>query len=255
MLSLFLAALPALQDADPLVVHAFVPLCDNRNQGIVRVPAHLGNGQDPAGNLYWGARYGLKTFFRKSPEWKEMPQVDRPADSSVLDRAVFLYEGPRRVLLIADAYDGAHMREALTNFLAAAAGRARVTVRLTLDGRTRSVAAGGGATLVAFTGHNGLMDVALESTPSRAPEGGPAGAVVLACKSASYFSGPLSRAGCPLLLGTRGLMAPEAYTLDAALRSWAAGENADAVRRAAAAAYARYQRCSPVAARRLFAAE
>ncbi|MGC6431949.1 MAG: hypothetical protein ACON5F_12965 [Jejuia sp.] len=36
-------------------IHVYVALCDNINQGIVPVPAKLGNGQDPKNNLYWGA--------------------------------------------------------------------------------------------------------------------------------------------------------------------------------------------------------
>jgi hypothetical protein len=51
---------------------------------------------------------------------------------------------------------------------------------------------------------------------------------------------------------TTGLMAPEAYTLAALLESWRRGEPANDTRRAAAAAYARYQRCRIAAARRLF---
>jgi hypothetical protein len=48
----------------PRVVHAFVALCDNKHQGIVPVPAILGNDDDPKNNLYWGAMYGVKTFFK-----------------------------------------------------------------------------------------------------------------------------------------------------------------------------------------------
>jgi hypothetical protein len=33
------------------VIHVLVALCDNENQGIVPVPAHLGNGEDPNRNL------------------------------------------------------------------------------------------------------------------------------------------------------------------------------------------------------------
>ena len=54
---------------------------------------------------------------------------------------------------------------------------------------------------------------------------------------------------------TYGLMAPEAYTLDAIIRSWAAGDNPDTVRLKAAQAYAKYQKCSLPAAKRLFGAE
>src|SRR5687768_2778496 len=41
------------------VVHVFVALCDNEYQGIVPVPARIGNGDDPDNNLYWGAAYGV----------------------------------------------------------------------------------------------------------------------------------------------------------------------------------------------------
>ena len=55
----------------------------------------------------------------------------------------------------------------------------------------------------------------------------------------------------PLLL-TTNLMAPEAYTLDAAVTTWAKGESSAKVRESAAAAYANYQKISVKAARGLF---
>jgi len=42
------------------VAHVIVALADNRFQGIVPVPAAIGNGDDPSRNLYWGAGYGLR---------------------------------------------------------------------------------------------------------------------------------------------------------------------------------------------------
>jgi hypothetical protein len=78
--------------------------------------------------------------------------------------------------------------------------------------------------------------------------------VVLACKSRAFFAEPLREAGCPPLVTTTGLMAPEAYTLDAIVRGWAGGDPPDRTRRAAARAYARYQRISVKAAERLFGA-
>jgi phage-related baseplate assembly protein len=48
-------------------------------------------------------------------------------------------------------------------------------------------------------------------------------------------------------------MAPEAYTLKSALDGWIAGENDEAIRRRAAQAYNRYQKCGELAASRLFA--
>jgi len=68
-------------------------------------------------------------------------------------------------------------------------------------------------------------------------------AIVLACVSASYF-GPILRArGAHPLLMTRSLMAPEAYTLDAALSRWLSGGTPGDVRSAAAAAYCLHQKC------------
>ncbi len=54
------------------------------------------------------------------------------------------------------------------------------------------------------------------------------------------------------LVLTTGFMAPEAYTLEAALRRFFGGGTAADVREAAAGAYASYQKCGLGAARRLF---
>src|SRR2546423_15071378 len=53
-------------------VHVFVALADNEHQGIVPIPARLGNGLDPAHNLYWGAAAGVKTFFIRSTDWAQV---------------------------------------------------------------------------------------------------------------------------------------------------------------------------------------
>jgi hypothetical protein len=70
------------------VIHVLVALCDNVNQGIVPVPAHLGNGEDPIRNLYWGAAYGVRTYFSKSPYWQKIAEIDTPRDI-ILQRLVF----------------------------------------------------------------------------------------------------------------------------------------------------------------------
>ncbi len=239
------------RDGARLTVHVFVPLCDNRNQGVVKVVASLGNGQDPTGNLYWGARYGVRTFLARSEDWEQLRGVRRPAEREILDRAAFRRRGGgREVLLVADAYDGAHMRLALTHFFAAAAGRRRDEA-VWRDGRA-GVARD--ADMVAFTGHNGLMDLRLDGFPRRAGTTGPDCAVVLACRSRDYFAEPLRLAGCRPLVTTSGLMAPEAYTLDAIVRSWAQGDTPPETRAAAAAAYSRYQKCPRTSALRLFVA-
>ena len=233
------------------VVHVFVALCDNDNQSIAPVPAALGDGQDPKGNLYWGAMYGVKTFFARSGHWTAV-SVARPVGEAILDRCVFRSRPDGGVYVVADAYDGARMKTALADFFSAAAGAKSVPVSASVAGRTLRLRAGADADMVCFVGHNGLMDVRLEQLPRRSGRRGPGRAVVLACKSDAYFTGPLKQAGCKPLITTSGLMAPEAYTLEAIIRSWSAGESPAKARQAAAGAYAKYQRCSLAAARRLF---
>ncbi len=239
------------------VVHVFVCLCDNANQGIVRVRAALGNGQDPKNNLYWGAMYGTKTFLSRSSHWRAVPggglTITRDVEDSaaVLDRAVFESTGGPKTYILAEAYDGAHMALALRRFIAASAGTLERTIAPASGADGITIQAGGKADLVCFGGPTGLMDAPLGIEPQPAAER-PAGAVVLACKSRDYFAAPLRAARCPRLILTTGFMAPEAYILDAVLRAWAANSPAGTIHLRAAEAYAKYQRCSISAAKRLF---
>lgn len=229
-------------------VHVFVALCDNASQGIVPVPAQLGNGDDPRNNLYWGAMYGVRTFLDKSEAWRLMrTETDPTAD--VLERCIFRH-ADRDLYLVADAYRGDRIRTCVEDFLKAAAGNGGGAVEC---GRDR-LGVRGAAELVAYVGHNGLMEFSL---PDPKPVAGatPRGAIVLACKSRPYFGPRLARIGCRPVLLTTCLMAPEAYTLVAGVEGWAGGEGAPQIRERAARAYDRYQKCGPSAAKRLFHAE
>ncbi len=239
------------QSRDYKIVHVFVALCDNRHQGIAPVPASLGNGQDPRNNLYWGAMYGVKTFLTRSPHWEALGGFTKPTSNAILDRCVFRSTGSDRVVyVVADAYDGARMKTTLSDFFDAAAGL-NVTEVVGSDGQVR-FQAGGYSDVVCFVGHNGLMDVRLSEFPENHGGTNPACAIVLACKSNSYFVAPLQKAKCKPLITTAGNMAPEAYTLDAIIRSWSAGENPSTTRQKAADAYAKYQKCNRQAAMQLF---
>jgi hypothetical protein len=87
------------------VVHVFVALADNQHQGIIPVPARPGNGRDPANNLYWGAAFGVKSFFRASSDWRLLTCAPGP-EPVVLERCVFHRHDPDAIL-VADAYGGA----------------------------------------------------------------------------------------------------------------------------------------------------
>jgi hypothetical protein len=104
----------------PRTIHVFVTLADNANQGIVPVPAKLGNGEDAERNLYWGSAFGVKTFFSRSTKWKLLSSGEKPK-YEVLERCVFKYR-TANVYLVADAYRGREIQTAILNFLDAARG-------------------------------------------------------------------------------------------------------------------------------------
>ena len=229
----------------PKCIHVIVALCDNESQGIVPVPKILGNGDDPTNNLYWGALYGVKTHFRKSGDWTLLSSIKNPA-KSVLERCIFRHKASKAIL-VADAYRGSRIKQAVNGYLDAAAGNTSETLKI--DGQ--AITLHGGAQLIAYVGHNGLMDFTLAAKPRKS--GRPScDAIVLACMSKQYFAERLSKLKARATLLTTGLMAPEAYTLKDALDGWLAGESRAQIKARAAAAYAKYQKCSLKAATNLF---
>jgi hypothetical protein len=227
------------------VIHVLVALCDNQYQGIVPVPARIGNGDDAASNLYWGAGFGVKSFFKKAGEWKLVLDQQNPAPA-VLERLVFKHRD-KDVYLVADAYRGREIKQCTIDFLRIAAGLGAQQVSV----ENTAIYAGGSADLVAYIGHDGLMDFSLDELPQRADDRR-RDALVLACISKSYFAGPLRKTGAHPLVWTTGLMAPEAYVLKAALDGWILKEDGEKIRRRAAEAYNTYQRCGLRAAMNLF---
>jgi hypothetical protein len=235
-------------------VHVFVALADNAHQGIVPVPAVLGNGDDPARNLYWGAAFGVRTYFRRDSEWQEIAVTENP-NPFIIERSLF-FQARSNTYLIADAYRGREIKRAISDFFQAAAGLDPDIGEIKTKGSGKVIRLAGKPALVVYVGHDGLMDFTLAKTFQGAPQGTDGEkreAIVLACASKSYFASGLRPTAAQPLLWTTGLLAPEAYTLKAALDGWTAGESAQEIRGRAAAAYAKYQKCGTTAARRLFA--
>jgi hypothetical protein len=228
----------------------FVALADNQHQGIVPVPPALGNGNDPQRNLYWGAAYGVKIFFKASEEWQLLSCGRGPKDA-ILERCLFKNRNAD-VYLVADAYQGSEIKSAVTDFLSAAAGKTSQDILAKVNAADVSIAAGGAADLLAYVGHDAFMD--FQIVPIAGAKGNkPRRTIILACASRAFFSPYVRQTGAEPLLWTTGLMAPEAYTLKAALTGWIASEDDEAIRHRAAAAYDKYQKCGPRAALRLFA--
>jgi hypothetical protein len=243
-------AIPSVAKPSPRIVHVFVALADNQHQGIIPVPPALGNGQDPQRNLYWGAAYGVKTYFRASQDW-ELVWSGRGTKDAILERCVF-NSRLNDVYLIADAYEGSQIKLAVTDFLSSAAGVAREKVSFKIRSEEVSMAIAGDANLVVYVGHDAFMD--FQIPPISGTRGQkPRQTIILACASKSFFAPYIRQTGAEPLLWTTGLMAPEAYTLKAALDGWIAHEDDEAIRQRAAQAYDKYQKCGARAALRLFA--
>jgi hypothetical protein len=230
-------------------VRVFVALADNAHQGIVPVPAALGNGDDPARNLYWGAAYGVRTYFRKSAEWKEIAVLQNPS-TSVLERAVF-YNAGQNAYLVADAYRGREIKGTIVDFFRAAAGLNKETAIRVQGVNGTEVEISLQPDLAVYVGHDGLMDFALEKK-FQGEATGVREVIVLACASKAYFGPTLRPTRARPILWTTGLMAPEAYTLKDALDGWMARETTEQIRERAARVYAKYQKISLNAALRLF---
>lgn len=226
------------------VIHILVALCDNENQGIVPVPAFLGNGEDTVRNLYWGAAYGVKTYFGKSQNWQKLATIANPKEG-VLERIIFKHK-TQNVYLIADAYRGSKMKETINDFFSAVSGEKLENVAV----NNQTIQVLGSANVVAFVGHNGLMDFQLEKEIVKKDDA-ERDAIVLACASRNYFAEHLKKTSAKPLLWTSNLMAPEAYILHDALEGWIRGETASQVQTRAASAYAKFQRISVKSASRL----
>ena len=224
-------------------IHIFVALCDNDNQGIVPVSKTLGDGQNPKTNLYWGALYGVKTHFKRSADWTLL-ETTPSGNPKILERALFKHKETNTYLL-AEAYDGRYIKQTTTDFLKAASGLHPSTISTAAG----TLSFGGGADLVGYVGHDGLMEFDLNISLTKNTN--PKDAIILACISKEYFKPYLSQTGANPLVWTTALMAPEAYTLKAALDGWVLNENVIAIRERAAQAYHKYQKCGVKGARRL----
>jgi hypothetical protein len=231
MISRFLACILLIASAHGAEkrIAVFVGLCDNATQGIVKVGAKIGDGDKPDDNLYWGCSDGLKSYFKASRRWKLEKREAPTGDERILERLTFRHVSGDAVL-VAEAWRGSKLKDC---YLA--------SEQAMLSGKHD---------LVAFIGHNVLMDTAIEAPGRKAA--GKTDAIVLGCLSDRYFRARLENAGVRPVLLTTQLMYPGAFILHDALEPWLAGKDRKALRTAAGAAYARNQKIKVAAATGVF---
>ncbi len=231
-------------DKNTQTIHVLVALCDNKYQGIVPVPEKIGNGQDPDQNLYWGAAYGIKTYFKKSKEWKFLKSEKK--DSIRMERLIFQHTSKKNYYLVADAYDGEYIKNCTKDFFYSSSGQ----MKDVLSVNSTKIGLYGNAKLVSYVGHDGLMDFQLSESFKNTDEK-TRDCIILACYSKKFFSPLLRETKANPLVWTSHLMAPEAYILHDALTGYINNESGEQIRSRAALAYSKYQKCSVKAARNL----
>ena len=235
-----------IENKDTLFIHVMIPLCDNKNQGIVPVPSHLGDGMDPNSNLYWGAMYGFKSYFKRS-DWN-LIHSEKKVNNDILERVIFVKKLPESsaVIIIADAYRGDRMKELLVDYLDAIAGKKKEEYRA-LNSRFSIYS---NADLTLFNGHNGLMDYKIDriSTNDLIIRE----TAVIGCISYEYFRPHLLAGyGYPILT-TSNLMAPEAYVAEGLINAWIELKSETEIRTTVGQAYNKYQKCGISGATNLF---
>jgi hypothetical protein len=187
----------------------------------------------------------VKTFLKKQTDWQLVQVIDTPR-TDILQRLLFKSRSAD-AFLIADAYDGAYIRQTVMDFLNYAAGFEKQAIEMNSD----TIEFGGAANLLCYVGHDGLMDFSLESRQVQA-DLNKRETVILSCYSKHYFGPHLRNTGATPLIWTNGLMCPEAYTLDAIIDSWLRNDPPATVKENAAQTYNLYQKCGIKGARNLF---
>ncbi len=222
-----------VENNEPLVAHVLVPLCDNEHQGIVPTSASIGNGMDPDHNLYWMTSKGVKRYFRDLPDWKLVESYENVRDD-ILERVVFTksFDNGAKVILIADAYRGDRMHECLNDYFNSLSGHLSDSVLV----GDHYVRINGDADLVAFNGHNGLMDettIFEDATDQTKPKD----AVSISCASGGFFKDRYWRTSSYPLVHTTNLLYPGAFILEGVLNEWAMLKDDEACKVAAGKAY------------------
>lgn len=242
-----------LAAGQPLVMQVHAPLCE-----ATILPCgseRLGDGESLETNLYWATSAGFGRWFRrKGGGWKRVfeRRGEATGDPDVLSLAVYRRTlsapaswrrrgAPARfaAFVVVHGWRGKAIDRALEAFARQSSGQDELLLE---EGELR-VRAGGAAHLVAYSGHNRLMDVPAYRWPPPAER--PIGAIAVACLTAEYLQQQATAATRIPLLLTRDFLFANAAPVEAVLLAFARGDSYAAIRRAAATAYAGVQKKDP----------
>ena len=238
-----------VQSGRPLVVTAHVPLCDNT---IIRCGnKKLGDGNNPATNLYWATSGGFKRWFRRTG-WR-LVSIKTNSSGRILETRVWrklVYPNAAwrrrgvksriRVFVVAHAWRGTEIASAMNQYVQDLYHSAPQQITLK-DGHV--ISAGGASHVVAYVGHNGWMDVQAFDWPSRnkEPTTTAKGTIAVACLTAPYLAQPVSSPTRVPLLMTTSLLFAGAHSFEGAVSALAQGSSLVQIRRSSARNYANGQ--------------
>jgi len=222
-----------------LLVEVHVPLCDNTI--IACGNAKLGDGDNPATNLYWSTTPGFgKWFARAGSSWTRVADETKDTgDQDVLEKHTY-----RRTMTTPVAWRKRGVAKRFTLEVTIRAWRGSAIDRALATYAADISGTGTSAQLVAFVGHNRLMDVDEFKWPEPGSE--VKGVIAIACDTAPYMKKQVSAATRVPLLMTSDLLFANAAPLEAAVLAFARGGGYAQIRTDAATAYAGVQK-RPVA--------
>jgi len=233
---------------NPRTIHVLVPLCNSEHDRMVGTSTGC-DYDKPSTNLFWGAIYGVKTFFKSDLEnWEHIYDIQY-TESSIVERAIFKHK-KEDVTLIADAYNGKMLDLALIDFYQSLDGSKKENfLLLDLDFEI-DVNIYGSADLVVFVGQYKKVDYKFNLDEKSNIE-----TMILTCFSQLNFCNAISRTSTTPLLLTTNALAPEAYSISGALNSWILNKDSEEIINQAAYEYNYYQKCGIKAAQSLFVSE
>lgn len=218
----------------PLLVEVHVPLCDNTILSCGN--AKLGDGDNPETNLYWWTTPGFGTWFaRKGSGWTRVTKLaaGETGDADVL--ALHVY---KRTVTAPAAWKKRGVPATFEIDIRVRAWRGKAIDRA-LAAYAADISGGSPAQLVAWVGHNRLMDLDEYVWPK--PGAKIQGAIAIACHTAAYMEDKVPAPTRVPLLMTRDFLFANAAPLEATVLSFAAGGSYAQIRLAAATAYAGVQ--------------
>lgn len=231
---------------EPLVIHVFLPMY-GYNASRNTVYQDWADGTNPKSNLYWGAGYGLKTYFKRYDNWKLIYEKDSISEF-VAERVVFAknFTNKAQVYLIADAYFGYGMEFCLNDYFSAIWEENTDSVNI-LD---KAIPANGNADLIVFNGHNGLLDYEIVLKNKKCVN--QKETAIICCGSYCNFIDKIKLYHTFPLITTLDAIPAEAYILASIIEPWAMLKSDEEIRQNVMRKYISIHHCTKEDADRIF---